>query len=380
MALSDLRAILTRPLVGRVFNCGVPLQLVSVGLPSGVHVSRRTLLLAGAALPLAGCSTSGQWQAVTLDAAPAALAPLGTGLLIGTAGPALAGPAGAIAVTTSTPYGNEANWVSLATHGERIVGLGTTHGGAHANNRWTTFTGTTTAVTDLDQPFDVFHGWGAGQLVAAVLSGDQPVIVGSWQSPIAGNDVAVWLLDGSRWTRRESAGTPLASTTTSLVQAAAAEGGTRLMVAGQAIELSPLRTRAMVWTTLDPRGDWAHVELPSTATTTSAQAIATMADGWLVAGRADDQLIAWTITADLNITPVEVPQTPAGDSVQVAGGPDRRALIVAADGARVRALVGRTGSWQSSTLPGTSVVAAAWSDAPAVITRAEQGTTLYRLR
>ena len=58
-------------------------------------------------------------------------------------------------------------------------------------NRWTTFTGTTTAVTDLDQPFDVFHGWGAGQLVAAVLSGDQPVIVGSWQSPIAGNDVAV---------------------------------------------------------------------------------------------------------------------------------------------------------------------------------------------
>jgi hypothetical protein len=105
-----------------------------------------------------------------------------------------------------------------------------------------------------------------------------------------------------------------------------------------------------------------------------------MADGWLVAGRADDQLIAWTITADLSITPVEVPQTPAGDSVQVAGGPDRRALIVAADGARVRALVGRTGSWQSSTLPGTSVVAAAWSDAPAVITRAEQGTTLYRLR
>ena len=94
--------------------------------------------------------------------------------------------------------------------GERIVGLGTTHGGAHANNRWTTFTGTTTAVTDLDQPFDVFHGWGAGQLVAAVLSGDQPVIVGSWQSPIAGNDVAVWLLDGSRWTRRDSAGTPLA--------------------------------------------------------------------------------------------------------------------------------------------------------------------------
>ena len=130
MALSDLRALLTRPLVGRVFNCAVPLQLVSVGLPSGVHVSRRTLLLAGAALPLAGCSTSGQWQAVTLDAAPTALAPLGTGLLIGTAGPALAGPAGAIAVTTSTPYGNEANWVSLATHGERIVGLGTTHGGA----------------------------------------------------------------------------------------------------------------------------------------------------------------------------------------------------------------------------------------------------------
>ena len=70
-------------------------------------------------MPLAGCSTSGQWQAVTLDAAPTALAPLGTGLLIGTAGPALAGPAGAIAVTTSTPYGNEANWVSLATHGER---------------------------------------------------------------------------------------------------------------------------------------------------------------------------------------------------------------------------------------------------------------------
>ena len=83
MALSDLRAILTRPVVGRVFNCAVPLQLVSVGLPSGVHVSRRTLLLAGAALPLAGaalplagCSTSGQWQAVTLDAAPTALAPL----------------------------------------------------------------------------------------------------------------------------------------------------------------------------------------------------------------------------------------------------------------------------------------------------------------
>lgn len=339
-----------------------------------VSLSRRTLLAAAAVgaglVPLAGCAASASWRQVSLDAEPQALAALPSGLLVGTSGSGLIGPTGAIAVRTATPYGREAGWVSLAASGDLVSGVGMTHGGAHANPRWSVFSGSVSGgVDEWEQPFDVFHGWGAGQLIGVGYAGDTPAIVGSWQSEASGNDPSVWLWSGRRWERRVSTGTPLASTRTALAQANALAGGDRLVVAGQVIELSPLHTRAVVWTAADPAGEWSRIDLPGDGTTVTAQCVAAHPGGWLVVGVADGRAVAWTIAPDLTVTTLDLPATggAAITQVRVAASVDGL-LVVAGDGAGVHAASGRPGSWQVSTPPGTGPLAAGWASGPMVIT------------
>lgn len=335
-------------------------------------LSRRGLLLVGALAPLAACAGAPQWRPIGPDAEPLALTTLAGGLLVGLAGsrgPALQGPDGAIGVRTSSDYGREARWVGLASWEGRIVGIGMTRGGAHGNARWSVFAGTADAgVAEREQPFDVFHGYGAGQLVAASFVAGRSVLVGSWQSAAAGLDVALWRTDGDRWSRRPSTGTVLAATSRSLPQAHAAAGGTRLMIVGQVIELAPLRTRAVAWTCTDPDADWTRIDLPGAGTTTVAESVAAHPDGWLIGGRSDARLTAWTVAPDLSVRTVPVPQVAAADRTRVAASADGALLIVATDGNRIEALRGRPGAWERTSPPGSAPVAAAWATDPAVIT------------
>ncbi len=335
-------------------------------------ISRRNVLLLGALAPVAGCVAGTQWRAVDLDAEPQALTSGSGGPLIGLAGPRLQGPNGAIPIRTTTGYGAEARWVSLATDGARIVGVGHAVGGAHGNARWSVFSGTTASVTEQEQPFEIFHGPGSGQLVAAVFAGREPALIGSWASAVAGLDVTIWLPDGDRWERQPSRARALLATARSLPQAHAAVGGDRLMVVGQLIDLDPIRTRAVAWSSTDPRGEWTRLDLPGPGTTTIAESVAVHDGGWLAAGRSDERLIAWRIGSDLAVTDLAVPVLSAADGVQVAAS-GSEALIVAGDGGTVRALHGSPDAWQSSTVPGRAPRGAGWASEPVVITTADHG-------
>lgn len=351
-------------------------------------LSRRALL-AGAALACfaqAGCAASEQWREVPLDAEPQALTSLNGGLLVGTAGVGLQAPDGPIGVRPVTGYGREAGWLSLAASGDRLAAVGVTRGGAHGNARWSVFGGDRSGgVEEWEQPFDVFHGWGAGQLIGVAFAGDQPTIVGSWQSEAAGNDPSIWLLDGQRWRRRSSTGTALASTRVAMGQAHAVAGGDRLMVVGQLIDLQPLRTRAVAWTAADPAADWSRIDLPAAGSNVTAQSVAAFEGGWLVGGVDDDRVIAWTIGPDLAVSTVDLPGSLASrpadgrpvEQVRVAASAGGL-LLGAGDGETVRTGSGRAGSWRESTAPGTDPVTAAWAGTPALIT-AGSGQRLFQL-
>lgn len=191
--------------------------------------------------------------------------------------------------------------------------------------------------------------------------------MGSWLSAAVGSDIALWIAHGDRWRRLNPAGTPLAATRHCLPQAHAVTGGARLMIVGQAIELTPLRTRAVAWTAGEAAGHWRRIDLPSDAARASAHHVATLADGWLVAGRTDERLAVWRIGADLTATPVDVPELLGDGPVRVAGAGDHAVVAVSARGG-VPVLMGRPGTWTRTIIPGERVVDAAWGSAPAVIT------------
>lgn len=333
-------------------------------------VSRRLLLAAAATglVGLPGCTAAPQWRPIASDAEPQALATIDGETWAGTAGPGLRGPRGPVPVRPATDYGREAGWCSLAGAAGRLVGIGRTHGGAHSNARWSVFDGDARAgLTEREQPFDVFHGWGAGTLTAAAFAGGTPVLLGSWQSDTAGLDVVRWLPAGDRWARQPSTGTPLAATRDSMPQLHAACGGDRLLAVGQVIELAPLRTRAVAWTCTDPRQDWTRIDLPHDSADATARAVAVLPDGWLVAGRDGGALAAWTVGHDLTVHRLDLPGQSAGDAVHAAAAADGRQLIVAGTDAGVRAFHGRPGDWQASVPPGDTPVAAAWATEPTVI-------------
>ena len=330
-------------------------------------VSRR-LLLAAAATGLAGCTVGAQWRPLASDVEPQILATIDGEAWVGTAGLGLRGPQGPVPVRPTTGYGREAGWWSLTGAAGRLVGIGRTHGGAHSNARWSVFVGDArSGLTEREQSFDAFHGWGAGTLTAAAFAGATPVLLGSWQSDTAGSDVARWLPSGDRWVRQPSTGTPLAATRGSMPQLHAACGGERLLAVGQVIELAPLRTRAVAWTCTDPRQDWTRIDLPHDSADATARAVAVLPDGWLVAGRDGGALAAWTVGHDLTVHRLDLPGQSAGDAVHAAAAADGRQLIVAGTDAGVRAFHGRPGDWQASVPPGDTPVAAAWATEPTVI-------------
>ena len=117
----------------------------------------------------------------------------------------------------AVPYAPVARWYSVATDGTRIIAIGGANGGAHANVRWTTWSGTPAGVDELLQSFYAFGGWGAGELVDAVITPGGDALVGSWGGAKAGLDAAVWTFADRVWTRQDPAGTALESTATVLV-------------------------------------------------------------------------------------------------------------------------------------------------------------------
>src|SRR5690349_13418878 len=193
--------------------------------------------------PTAGTGPQLTWTTVPLPAGmePRTLTAMGDRLLVGalkagdtpdTPSPAMLtigadGGQRPIPLTPQSPYAPLARWYSVATDGTRIIAIGGANGGAHANVRWTTWSGTAAGVTELPQSFYAFGGWGAGELVDAVITPNGDALVGSWGGAKAGLDAAIWTFADPAWNRQDPAGTALQSTDTLLVgpRGATGDGG-----------------------------------------------------------------------------------------------------------------------------------------------------------
>lgn len=304
------------------------------------------------------------WRAVALPAGMTAssLAVVDGDLLVGgsvgsgpTRAPALArGPAtggeptlSQVPLRPTTPYGEVADLVSVAGAEARVIAVGVAHGGAHANPRWTVWTGSADGLVDRPQTFETFGGQEAGGLLGAAVDGRGPLLVGTWQGE-HGLDGAIWRADGERW-RRQSTITALASTADRQVSPRTVQPQVdgSVTVAGSVIELGAgeVRQRAAYWRDID--GVWTLRLLDDPGQRSWAWWTACDSRCWTVGPR-DGELAVWSDSDGR----VGIPTVPVADSdggaVMLRGG---RVIAVVSSGGAGRLLIGGGDSWQVYTAP-----------------------------
>lgn len=278
----------------------------------------------------------------------------------------------AVPTRAATPYGRTASWYALTGDGTQVLGVGGDRGGAHGNVRWSVWTGSADGVAEHGQAFSTFGGWGAGDLVGAVLAPTGPVLAGSWQSDGAGLDVAVWTADGDAWLRRGSTGTALASTraTQGFATSAARGAGGVLITGWQVGGAGHPGPAPVVWSSADPRtGRWTRTVLPDAGAAGTAAAAACDPSGCAVSGRVDGVLALWRLAGgrwarvgDLppvavgDTDPLPAPMMMAGRLVQVVPDGGALALLDVAGGRVARAvLTGTTGPATAAAAVGSTV-------------------------
>lgn len=351
------------------------------------------MLLAALLLSAAACTTpvpDAGWHFAPVDL-PAAVVPRTLAVYDG--GLLIAGQAAAEAPTLQlmrgdgitaiplhpvTGYAAAAGWTSVVTTGSSVAAVGGARGGAHGNVRWTVWFGDATGVSEQEQPFETFGGWGAGHLTGLVVAPEGAVgAVGSWASAAGGQDIAVWQRDGARYIKRSSEGTPLASTATEQINPSAAVGvSDGVVIVGNATALgTDLRVAPALWHAPGLTGPWTRVDLPTNATMARARAVScTAITECVVLGAAGDLLAGWQISG-AEIEQVDVPelQVAAQESATVVDG-DSGPLGLAVSDGRMR--IFRVGS-QRATLgpPAQSIQAAVrLGDAVFVIVHDGAGT------
>jgi hypothetical protein len=199
-----------------------------------------------------------------------------------------------VRLTPESSYGKTAALTSIAVTDTKVYAIGGDRGGAHGNVRWSVWAGATSGLDEHEQSFWTFGGQDAGSLTAIVAGPDGPMIIGNWGSP-HGLDITIWTARDDIWTRHDSAGSALASTTKELLtQKAAATTGDRVIIAGTALDLSRgLVPRAATWSQDAGTDDWRRTDLPSEGTTSSALDLDCAAD-CLIAGVVAGHVAAWS--------------------------------------------------------------------------------------
>lgn len=296
-----------------------------------------------------------------------------------------------VPLTPRSPYAPIARWYSVVTDGTRIVAIGGANGGAHANVRWTTWSGTLAGVQELPQNFYTFGGWGAGELVDAVITPGGDALVGSWGGAQAGLDAAVWTFADPVWTRQDPAGTALESTSTLLVgPRGATSDGDGILVTGSALHLDDgVKQTAAVWRSSGVNTGWHRIDLPDSGShseSVSARCGGPSSTGCVVAGQVDGRLAVWSMDGDRVTRQSGIPVIAVGDQ-DVVPTPviaSSTSLITSPNGATVAVLSGSdTGFWVVSGGPaGLPVAAALVGDRLYVATRPAPGAaaTLFAAR
>ncbi|NNG21199.1 hypothetical protein HJ590_16880 [Naumannella sp. ID2617S] len=348
-----------------------------------------SVLLLVACTPRPDPAPSSAWQRIEVGGvSPDSLATAGTEVLVGGQTVAVEqtrprllslrdGRVSEVSLRSATPYGEVAEPVQIAAVGDRIHLLGTARGGAHGNPRWSTWSGDAGAVVEHEQVFWVFGGHESGTMVALVAGSAGPVVVGSWAGE-RGMDVALWTAgqDGTRWERRESAGTDLASTTTRQYEAhgAAGSGGELVVVAGEQLELDhQLRRRPVVWIWESRGAGVRRIELP--ADEGRADSASCSESACFVAGVTGGRAALWQVWPG-SVRAVAVPElavdagTPAQVLLDGSG-----ALVVAQSGAVVK-VAGRGGDGPAGRPVGA---VRAFDGGWLVLVRGPQGAGVWRV-
>lgn len=308
----------------------------AIALPEGMSGS--TLLLTGASLLIGGSVPDGNERRPALARLP----------LDGT--DAAPSP---VPLTPTTPYGKVADLVALTGTEDSVAALGAAHGGAHANFRWTIWTGSTARVTDRPQTFETFGGWEAGTLLGLATDAQGPLVVGTWQGA-SGADGAVWRPEGRRWVRQP---TDPAFTNTPRRQVGPRRldqgGDDSVLVSGAVIDLTDgvhqgaayWRGQSGSWTATTLADPGARSEAWSTACTDSCSSV----------GARDGSLAVWSAAGREETPELAVDDQ---DSARILLSGDRTIVAVSAGGVG-RLLVGHRGRWRSYTAPDGRLQAAA---------------------
>ncbi|ONI75075.1 hypothetical protein ALI144C_40650 [Actinosynnema sp. ALI-1.44] len=334
-----MRLLVVCVLLVLVGGCGAqPAAYSAVDLPPG---ARPVLLAAFGGDVLIGVRRDGQ--------------PVVPGLLRATKDGAIS----EIPVRGESPYALLAKWYAIDSDGERILAVGGERGGAHANVRWSVWTGTAAGITEKVQGFSTFGGWGAGELTGAVLTPSTPMLVGSWQSAKAGLDVAVWTPDGDTWTRRDSAGTELQSDRHTLNFAnGVAPYGKGALLAG--MRLTDGREIPMVWQPAASGTGWTATSLPDGGKLGVVSAIRCWGAVCGAAGSVDGTLALWRLADGVWKRLPGTPPIPVKDSDKLAPPLDEQLTQVVSDNGQVKIVRADGDKWTAEPIagPGGTVTSA----------------------
>jgi hypothetical protein len=285
-----------------------------------------------------------------------------------------------------SPYAKVADLASLAAQTDEVVALGSTHGGAHANFRWTVWAGSQRRLNEYPQTFETFGGWSAGGLLDVVVTSEGPAIAGTWAASAGGLDAAIWLPEGRKWVRQESAGTALANTKEIQVAPRAATGaGSAMIISGSVITFGDgAEQRAAVWVWPNRSSPWILQQLPDAGIHSEALSSACAQTCW-VSGQADGRVALWTFdparaaetaTRDSTLPTLEIDVDGPGPRTVVVG--NRPGIVFSHAGTtRLVASDGHNG-WQTFTAPDGSVLdATSVGDRLYAIIRNDDGVGLW---
>src|SRR6266536_3523981 len=252
----------------------------------------------------------------------------------------------------TTVWGPRHLFASAACSQDRVAALGYALGGAHGLPRYSTWWGDAgTGLSEVDAPFELFGGPDAISFgrIAGGSGTSRYVIAGTWDSAANRAQAAAWTSpDGSGFTRVDG-GPGLASTDTALTAAStAAYVGDRWLLGGSVLRVDGGGRRDPgAWSSADGAG-WRREQAAGTfgrfagqaVPALTALAVATTPAGptAYVAGSDGAALKVWASTDAATWRPVRLPVTLAADGRRtlLLAERDRRLLLVADDGARVR--------------------------------------------
>jgi hypothetical protein len=285
-----------------------------------------------------------------------------------------------------SPYAKVADLVSMAARGDEVVALGTAHGGAHANFRWTVWAGSPHRLNEYPQTFETFGGQSAGGLLDIVITSEGPAIAGTWAASAGGLDAAVWLRNGRKWLRQESAGTALANTREiQVAPRAATSAGSALIISGSVITFGDgAEQRATVWTWPNRSSAWILQQLPDAGTHSEALSSACTQRCW-VSGHADGKVALWsfdparaaeTAIRDSTLPTLEIDADGPGPRTVMAG--DRPEIVFSHAGSTRLIVSDGHNGWQTFTAPDGSVLdATTIGDRLYAIIRGDNGVGLW---